>query len=116
MKKMELSLINSRSLIMGLREFFIKAPGVKPGLYDYIGEGDLENYKLHLRVELDGTGILMVNASRIIHCNETAVYYIYCIFQGMTIEEIVPFVRNNFKGVKPDEIRKDFARIKDIII
>ncbi len=101
---------------MGLREFFIKTPGVKPGLYDYIGEGDLENYKLHLRVELDGTGILMVNASRIIHCNETAVYYIYCIFQGMTLEEIVPFVRNNFKGVKPEEIKKDFARIKDIII
>ena len=101
---------------MGLREFFIKTPGVKPGLHDYLGEGDLENYKLHLRVELDGTGILMVNASRIIHCNETAVYYIYCIFQGMTIEEIIPFVRNNFKDVKPEEIRKDYNRIKDIII
>ncbi len=102
---------------MSLFDFFRKkVPGVRPGLYEYIGAGDLAGYKFHLRVEKDGTGILIVNASRIIHCNETAVYYIYSIFQGDTEDGIVKLVKKDFKGVTKEEIIDDYRRIREVIV
>ncbi|HDS08671.1 MAG TPA: radical SAM protein [Firmicutes bacterium] len=92
-----------------------KVPGVKPGLHEYIGTGDLAGYKFHLRVENDGSGILIVNASRIIHCNETAVYYIYSMFHGDQEEDVVKFVKKDFRGVSKDDIINDYRRICDVI-
>lgn len=102
---------------MGLKDLFKKRKtSIPPGLYEYIGSGDLEGFKLHLRVDLDGSGILMVNASRIIHCNETAVYYIYSFFQGKTDQETIKLIRRDYKGVKDEKILEDFNNIKEVII
>ena len=42
-----------------------------------------------LRVEADGTGILMLNASTVLHLNPTAVEYAYCMIQGLSVAEAV---------------------------
>jgi radical SAM protein with 4Fe4S-binding SPASM domain len=44
----------------------------KPGLYSYLRDDDHEKARIHLRIDLDGSGLLLVNASRVMHLNPTA--------------------------------------------
>lgn len=63
---------------------FYNAPKTIPaGIYMYQAppEADLP-YKLHLRVEADGSGILIINASTVLHLNQSATEYAYHLVQG----------------------------------
>lgn len=64
--------------------FFHKATNkTKPGLYHYISpQDDPRNYRLHLRVEEDGSGILIINASTILHLNRTATDYAFYLIKN----------------------------------
>ncbi len=48
------------------------AESLSPGLYHYYNSDKFGARRLHLRVEKDGTAILMVDAFRVIHLNATA--------------------------------------------
>ena len=51
---------------------------LSPGIFPYQAPPDAPiPYRLHLRLEPDGTGILIVNASTILHLNQTASEYAY---------------------------------------
>ena len=58
---------------------------IKPlqaGMYHYISpQDDPRNYRLHLRIEKDGNGILILNGSTILHLNQTATEYAYYLIQ-----------------------------------
>src|SRR3972149_5329224 len=43
-----------------------------PGLYHFIRERPGERTRLHLRIDPDGQGIVIVNANRILHLNPSA--------------------------------------------
>lgn len=63
---------------------FYNAPvSIPAGIYLYQAppESDLP-YKLHLRVEPDGCGILIINASTVLHLNQTAAEFAYHLMQG----------------------------------
>ncbi|MCJ7624899.1 MAG: PqqD family protein, partial [Anaerolineaceae bacterium] len=63
------------------------------GVYTYQSTGDSElPYKLHLRVEPDGSGILIINASTVLHLNQTAVEYAYYFIDDMKSEDIPALV------------------------
>jgi hypothetical protein len=51
------------------------------GLYHYTRETEYEKSRIHLRVDPDGTGTLIINASRIMHLNPTAALMAYLILQ-----------------------------------
>ncbi len=51
------------------------APGA--GLYHYRREGAGEQSRVHLRVDPDGSGVLLVNASRVLRLNPTAALMAY---------------------------------------
>ncbi len=42
-----------------------------------IDEGKYKGLKLHLRFEKDGTGVLTINASRVLFLNRTAAYFVH---------------------------------------
>ena len=72
---------------------------IPPGVYHYISPPeDPRNYRLHLRVEVDGDGILIINASTILHLNITAVDYAY------------QFINNN----DPDNVASDMVHKYDV--
>ncbi len=63
---------------------FYNAPVTVPaGIYLYQAppESDLP-YKLHLRVDEDGSGILIINAHTVLHLNQTAAEFAYHLIQG----------------------------------
>jgi radical SAM protein with 4Fe4S-binding SPASM domain len=48
-----------------------------PGLYKYDYQQDGERARVHLRIDPDASGVLLVNASRVMHLNPTAVLLAY---------------------------------------
>lgn len=69
------------NIIQKIRQmFFEKAQPLPPGLYNYQSAPDREYpYRLHLRIEKDGEGILIINASTVLHLNQTAAEFAYYI-------------------------------------
>lgn len=56
---------------------------IPTGLYSYhtLPEAEIQ-YRLHLRVEPDGEGLLIVNASSVLHLNQTATEIAWHLMQG----------------------------------
>ena len=46
--------------------------GLSSGLYHYTREDEHEKSRVHLRIDPNGVGTLIVNANRVMHLNPTA--------------------------------------------
>lgn len=68
----------------------IKNP--KSGLHHYLIENPGEKARVHLRLDADGSGTLIVNANRIMHLNPTAALMAKSILEGQADNEIVKTV------------------------
>lgn len=72
----------------GLLAVFQSAdPGPHPGLYHYTRQAEGEHARIHLRLDADGHGTLIVNASRVMHLNPTAALMAWLILEGRTPEQ-----------------------------
>ncbi len=70
--------------------FFEKVQPLPPGLYNYqAGEESEFPYRLHLRIENDGEGILIINASTVLHLNRTATEFAYHIINQTPRPEVL---------------------------
>jgi len=54
------------------------------GLHHYTRETDFEKSRIHLRIDADGHGTLIVNANRVMHLNPTATYMAWLTLEGKT--------------------------------
>ena len=52
------------------------------GLFHYARENGGEKARIHLRLDADGTGTLIVNANRVMHLNPTAAFMAWLILEG----------------------------------
>lgn len=88
---------------------------VPPGTYHYISPpDDPRNYRLHLRVEPNGNGVLIINASTILHLNQTATEYAYYLIQNKNVDEVVKIVKSRYE-ISSDQARRDYQDIIDRI-
>jgi radical SAM protein with 4Fe4S-binding SPASM domain len=69
---------------------------VKPGLYHYTRENGLEKSRIHLRLDADGTGTLIVNANSIMHLNPTAAFMAWLTLEGKTKDETAKAVTSRY--------------------
>lgn len=70
--------------------------GLSSGLYHYLREGQSEKSRIHLRIDPDGTGTLIVNANRVMHLNPTAALMAYLILEGEAKEESLRTLTSQF--------------------
>ncbi len=78
------------TLLDSIRNAFQPPPTVRvpsAGLYHYAREDEYEKARIHLRVDPDGIGTLIVNANRVMHLNPTASLMAWLILEGKTKEE-----------------------------
>lgn len=79
---------------------------------------DEKPYRLHLRLRRDGSGMLVVNASTILHLNSTAAEYAYHFIKGTPSEEAAREISKRYrisKGIALEDFQ-DFAdRIRALI-
>ena len=79
-----------------------KIENPKPGLYHYVREDEHEKSRIHLRIDPDGTGTLIVNANRVMHLNPTAALMAYLILEKVNEEQAVNVHSpNNIASNKP---------------
>lgn len=77
------------------------------GVYHFLREDCDGKARIHLRFEGDGSGLLLVNASRAFHLNPTAASMTYLHLQGHTEADAVPILKKWYR-VSDNEARSDY--------
>jgi organic radical activating enzyme len=96
------------NIIQSVKELFSKKEPLPAGIYSYQTPPDAEEqYRLHLRIEPDGRGLLVVNASTVLHLNQTAVEYASHLIKETDPDQVAEEISNRYQ-VDHEVARKDF--------
>jgi radical SAM protein with 4Fe4S-binding SPASM domain len=73
-----------------------KIENPQSGLYHYRRDQDGEQSRIHLRLDPDGHGTLIVNANRILHLNPTAALMAYFVLEEIPAPNAVRLIRQKY--------------------
>jgi len=90
--------------------------GLKPGTYRYDGEGSLARHRFHLRVDSERKGVLVIDASKLVFLNGTALDYMRCLLEGKNAGEAYAYMRRRYKGLKRSVAVKDYSGVEDRLL
>lgn len=82
---------------------------VSPGLYPYTYQGEGEQARLHLRVDADGSGVLLVNASRVLNLNPTAIFMARLALEKTPVDQAEDALRRTYR-VSAAQAHADYAQ------
>jgi MoaA/NifB/PqqE/SkfB family radical SAM enzyme len=103
------------SIIDTIRELFTQKEPLSPGFYSYVSPPtDPLNYRLHLRIEPDGSGLLIINAATVLHLNQTATEYAYHIVKQTPPDEIAREIARRYRIDRKTAL-KDYTDLKERI-
>jgi organic radical activating enzyme len=86
------------SIRESLRRLFTPPELLQPGNYSFLAPPDSPvHYRLHLRVDENGEGVLIINASTILHLNQTATEYAYYLITQHTPQSAAEQVARRYK-------------------
>ena len=88
----------------------LRAPKIPAGRYTYRGRDKFAGLALQLRVELDGHGLLVVNANTVLHLNESAAGHAYFFMQGLPTDAAVNKIRG-FYRVNRETAKRDYEKL-----
>lgn len=94
----------------GILQRFANAPSLplpEPGMYHYVHQQGKNKARIHLRLEQDGHGLLLVNANRVFHLNPTAAFMAYLSLEGISPEGCVLSVMRAY-NVPQKQAEKDY--------
>ncbi len=95
--------------------FFPNAQPLPPGIHSYQAPADAKNpLRMHLRIDPNGTGLLILNASTVLHLNQTATEYAYHWIHNTPEDDIIRQVTDRYR-VTPEEARKDLLNFRERI-
>jgi MoaA/NifB/PqqE/SkfB family radical SAM enzyme len=104
------------SLIETVKSWFTPARPLSKEILHYQTPPDAEDqYRLHLRVEGDGRGLLVINAATVLHLNQTATEYARLLVQGADEDHAAHTVAKRYR-VSQSRAREDYARLRDHIL
>lgn len=96
-----------------IKQLFSPIQPLPAGLYNYTSPADdPRNYRLHLRLEPDGSGILIVNASSILHLNQTAAEYAYYLVNNENSDQVAGKIAARY-NVSQEQAREDYQNLVD---
>jgi organic radical activating enzyme len=108
------------SIRESFRRLFTPPHTLPKGNYNFTAPPNSEvPYRLHLRIDADGNGILIVNASTILHLNQTATEYAYHLVQDHSVEEAAEDVASRYNITRQEALGdyEEFAdRIRTLIM
>lgn len=93
--------------------FFPTIQPLPAGIYHYQAPaGSPYPYRLHLRIEPDGQGTLIVNASTVVRLNPTAAEYAYHLVKQTPEEEAIESIARRY-NVRKEIILRDYHELLD---
>ena len=106
------------NIINRLADRFTRVQPLPEGVYHKQDILDDQPYRVHLRLNPDGSGIFILNASTVLQLNETAAEYAYHFVHGTEQDEAVKQISSRYR-VNKDVVRQDYqdftARIQTLI-
>jgi hypothetical protein len=92
------------------------AEPIRPGVYASQPKPDAAvPYRLHLRVEPDGSGLLLINASTVLHLNATASAHALEVIRDASVPDAARAVRSRFR-VGRNRSLADQEQLRDQIL
>lgn len=82
------------------------------GIFHYRRDGNGEKSRIHLRLDPDGHGTLIINANRILHLNPTAALMAYFILEEATERQAIRMIRQKYH-VGAMQARADFGTLRN---
>ena len=89
-----------------LKSLFLTPFTLPRGLFHYEHKNFPESSRIHLRLDPDGHGTLIVNANQIMHLNPTASLMAYLTLEKKSEEEIISIVRKTY-SVSKEQVLED---------
>ncbi len=83
----------------------------EPGLYHYQRQSLGERSRVHLRLDADGSGMLMVNASRVVHLNPTAALMAYLLLEEIPEGQALRNITRLY-SVSRSQASEDFSQVR----
>ncbi len=104
-----------KSIVSRLRSKIQKRPfdisAHAPGLYHFVHQEAGERSRIHLRVDTDGSGLLLVNANRVMHLNPTAAFMARLALEEVPDTQAVRALVKRYH-VSSQQARQDYADFK----
>jgi radical SAM protein with 4Fe4S-binding SPASM domain len=98
------------------RFFPSKPEALGKGMFHFMSpDGAEDRFRLHLRVEDNGEGVLVINASKVLHLNRTATEHAKLILEDKDTDAAVNEIVGRYK-VSKERAREDHERLKDTIL
>lgn len=85
------------SIFEAIKRLFIPPAPLPPGHYAYKSPNPQFPYRMHLRIEPNGNGILIVNASTILHLNQTATEYAYHLLHHTPEQQAIDDISHRYR-------------------
>ena len=96
-----------------LKKYFSPPDPLPPGIHHFQAPPDADfPYRLHLRIEQNGEGVLILNAATILHLNQTAAEYAYHLIQGDNDEDTAAQIAKRFQ-INKKKALEDYLNLKD---
>ncbi|MEW6686477.1 MAG: radical SAM protein [Candidatus Edwardsbacteria bacterium] len=96
------------------KKLFARHRPLGKGFYHYRGGGQFQGFRMHLRIEDDGRGILVINASKVLHLNQTAAEITKYIIEEKPIDLMIKEMRRRYR-VNPEILQRDYQSLKEKI-
>src|SRR3990172_71905 len=100
------------SIIQFIKDRFTRTKPLPTGIYTTQSSEDEPAYRLHLRMQPDGTGILVVNASTVLHLNPTATEFAFHMIKGTSAEVAAREVSARY-NINRITAQQDFVEFRD---
>jgi radical SAM protein with 4Fe4S-binding SPASM domain len=103
------------SILDRIRHWFEPYQPLTQGIYHYQTPPDAEpQFRLHLRVEKDGHGVLLINAAKMLHLNQTATEHASFLLQGKDAQEAARLIGQRY-NVKLETAQADYEELQETI-
>jgi radical SAM protein with 4Fe4S-binding SPASM domain len=104
------------TIVDRIKSWFEPHRPLPPGIYHYQTPPDAAHqYRLHLRVERDGHGVLLINAARVLHLNQTAAEHARLLIENRTGEEAAREIARRY-DVPAQTAMADFQTLQEAIV
>jgi len=99
---------------MNIFKNFTKVRALPTGVYQKQAPPDQPPYRIHLRLQPDGSGVLIVNAATVLHLNPTAAEFAYHFIKGTSPDDAAKEISSRYH-IKRDAARQDFQDFSERI-
>jgi len=98
-------------------KLFSHSPGLKipdPGVYHFVKGENGNSNRLHLRIDKDESGILLVNANQIFHLNPSAAFFTFFYLSNASIQQTIAVTKKHFK-ISNEDLTHDYIENQKLI-